>query len=397
MKKILSIILIIALLCTAVFAANFSDVPDGKWYSTGVKYCASQGYVSGYTDGTFKPENNITRAELAAVMNKVLKLSDPAANSFKDVPAGAWYAVPVLKCVKAGVITGYGNNEFGPNDKVTREQAAVILAKAYNVANVSGRTSFADDASISAWAVGSVKAMAAKKLVSGTGNNLFSPKAHVTRGQICTMINTAENGPAEPTSRTEYDGLELTMLNVGQGLSILVNADGHYMLYDGGGRERSSYLVAYLKQHNISHLDYMFASHYDEDHIAGLVGVMNTTSVGKLITPNYETNTAIYRSFRSMVLEKGIQEVHPSVGYKVPLGDAELTVLGPEEYNPYDDNNNSLIVQIRYGAFSCLLTGDAELEEENQTAYHGRLSDVDLYVVGHHGSADSSSKDFVRC
>lgn len=194
-----------------------------------------------------------------------------------------------------------------------------------------------------------------------------------------------------PTPTTEYQGLELTMLNVGQGLSILINADGHYMMYDGGGRERSSYVVAYLKQHNVSHLDYMFASHYDEDHIAGLVGVMNTTSVGQLITPDYEWNTDIYRSFRSKVTEKGISEIHPSVGYSVSLGNAEITVLGPEGYNPYEDNNNSLIVQIRYGSFTCLMTGDAELEEENQTVYHRRLSDVDVYVVGHHGSASSSS------
>ena len=203
MKKILCTILIIAMLCTAVFAATFSDVPAGKWYSAGVEFCAAKGYVTGYTDGTFKPGNSITRAELAAVMNKMLSLSDPAKNTFEDIPAGKWYTAPVLNCVRAGIITGYSEKKFGPSDNVTREQAAVILAKAFNVKKESGRTSFADDAKISGWAVGSVKAMAAKGLVSGTGSNQFSPKAKVTRGQICTMINTAVNKPSAPdTSET---------------------------------------------------------------------------------------------------------------------------------------------------------------------------------------------------
>ena len=198
MKKILCTILIAAVLCTAVFATTFSDVPSGKWYTAGVEFCAAQGYVTGYTDGTFKPGNSITRAELAAVMNKMLSLSEPAENTFADVPTGKWYTEPILNCVNAGVITGYSDKKFGPSDNVTREQASVILAKAFDVEKASGRTSFADDANISGWAVGSVKAMAAKGLVSGTGNNQFSPKAKVTRGQICTMINTAVNGPSTP-------------------------------------------------------------------------------------------------------------------------------------------------------------------------------------------------------
>ena len=74
----------------------------------------------------------------------------------------------------------------------------------------------------------------------------------------------------------EKTGFSMTMLDVGQGLALLIEADGHYMLYDGGGQSRSSYVVSYLRQHGVTELDYMVASHYDEDHISGLIGVMNT-------------------------------------------------------------------------------------------------------------------------
>lgn len=199
MKKLLCTFLIVSLLMTTALAATFTDVPAGKWYSAGVEYCASQGFVTGYSNGTFKPGNNITRAELAVVMNKMLGLKSPANNTFSDVPSGKWFTEPILNCVKAGVITGYSSKSFGPSDPVTREQAAVILAQAFHVEKASGRSSFADDSQIASWAVGYVKAMNTKGLITGTGNNRFSPKDKVTRGQICTIINTAKNGPSKPS------------------------------------------------------------------------------------------------------------------------------------------------------------------------------------------------------
>lgn len=108
---------------------------------------------------------------------------------------------------------------------------------------------------------------------------------------------------AEPTESMapaiEKTGFSMTMLDVGQGLSLLIEADGHYMIYDGGGQSRSSYVVSYLKQHNVTKLDYLVASHYDEDHISGLIGVMNTTKVDQAITPDYLRETRVFNSFRS--------------------------------------------------------------------------------------------------
>ena len=173
-------------------ASPFKDVTSGKWYTDAVQYCYSKGYVGGYEDQTFRPNNKLTRAEMAVIMNKKLSLKNADSNTFKDVANGKWYTDPILRCVKAGVMTGYSGTQFGTNDTLTREQGAVILAKAFNVAKASGRTSFADDASISKWAVESVKAMAAKGLISGVGSNKFAPKTPLTRAQMCQIIYAAE-------------------------------------------------------------------------------------------------------------------------------------------------------------------------------------------------------------
>lgn len=202
----------------------------------------------------------------------------------------------------------------------------------------------------------------------------------------------------EPSSEEEQiaDGsFEETMLNVGQGLSILLQADGQNMIYDGGGRDSSSYVVAYLKQHDITHLSYMFVSHYDEDHIAGLVGVLHTTSVDTIVCPDYEADAKIYASFSSAAEASSAQIVHPSVGDTFSLGNAEITVLGPENYTAEAENNRSVASKITYGSFSTIITGDAEYDEESGILKSGLDINADLYVAGHHGSSNSSSTAFV--
>ena len=193
LRKAVVCILLAAVLPISALAASFSDVSGNSWYSDAVNFCADNGWVSGYNDGTFKPDNTITRAEFAVICSAKLKLEKTAPNHFKDVPDREWFTPYVLKCVQAGIIAGYSSDSFGPGDKVTREQAAVILANVFDIAKSEGRTSFADDNRISSWAVGSVKSMASKGVIAGVGENRFDPASNVTRAAICQMMYRGEN------------------------------------------------------------------------------------------------------------------------------------------------------------------------------------------------------------
>lgn len=157
----------------------------------------------------------------------------------------------------------------------------------------------------------------------------------------------------------------LTMLDVGQGLSVLIKADGEYLLYDGGGRGASSYVVAYLQQHSVTELAWLAASHYDEDHISGLVGVLYTTPVEQALMPDYTTVTQIYQSLQNVLKEKSVPVIYPVQGDTFSLGGAEIQVVGPQNYDYDSDNDKSLCLRICYGDFSCLLTGDAEQDAEH--------------------------------
>jgi len=200
----------------------------------------------------------------------------------------------------------------------------------------------------------------------------------------------------EYVEEIEPSGISITMLDVNQGLSILVEADGRNMLYDGGGRDKSSYVVAFLKEHGISSLDLLVASHYDSDHLEGLVGVLNTTPTNMVLCPDYTPFTHIFESFREKLAASGAEVVHPLAGDSFALGTAEIEVLSPKKYFSNNENNLSIVLKITYGDFSCLITGDAEKEAEQFMIDSGRDISAFLYVAGHHGSNTSSSAEFLE-
>ena len=190
--------------------------------------------------------------------------------------------------------------------------------------------------------------------------------------------------------------LNIDVLDVGQGLSVLFESDGHYMIYDGGGRDHSSYVVSYLKQKGIGELDYVVASHYDEDHISGLVGVLNVFACDQVLSPDYEADTSIYESFVNAERSSGAELVHPEQGQTYLLGGAEFTVVGPAAYKEETDNDNSIAIRVTDQEVSCLVCGDAESTEEGEILSSGLDLTSDIYIASHHGSGTSNSQEFLN-
>lgn len=90
--------------------------------------------------------------------------------------------------------------------------------------------------------------------------------------------------------------LTVTFLDVGQGNAVLVESDGAYMLINGGDREYSSFVVSYLKNVGVDELEYVISSHYDAEHLNGVVGVLNAFSCETVLASGYVTDTRVYRS-----------------------------------------------------------------------------------------------------
>lgn len=175
---------------------TFNDVST-HWAKADIELLASKLVVKGATDTTFAPDSSITRAEFAALLVRSLGLSSDAASaaSFKDVKSSDWFAGAVGAAVKAKLVSGFEDKTFKPNDTITREQMAVMVARAISAAGTKPTASssdalakFNDKASISSWAQVAVAQSVDAKIISGMTATTFVPTANASRAQAVVML-----------------------------------------------------------------------------------------------------------------------------------------------------------------------------------------------------------------
>lgn len=168
---------------------NFSDI-SGHWAEMNIKQAVSNGIVSGYPDGSFKPNATITRAEFSVMLMNALKPQrDGVVLTFTDKDMiGTWAQRAVAQAVQAGIINGYEDRSFRPAAEITRSEMAVMITNALGQSVQASATSFADDKDIPAWAKGAVSAMNKLGLIEGKGANQFSPGDKATRAEAVTVL-----------------------------------------------------------------------------------------------------------------------------------------------------------------------------------------------------------------
>ncbi|QOX65598.1 hypothetical protein FRZ06_20680 [Anoxybacterium hadale] len=203
-KKLISVCLSAAMVLSSVAPAfsaeatsnsavnKFTDT-EGHWASAAIEKWSGFHVLNG-SDGLFRPDGYITRAEMATILDNMMGYQKTSKNSFSDVPSGAWYTTAVLKANAAGILNGDGSGHANPTDRITREQAALMLARAFSVDDNPGSTSkFIDKQEISSWAKSQVFGMEAAGFISGY-HSKFNPKSSITRAEVVTMINNAVKG-----------------------------------------------------------------------------------------------------------------------------------------------------------------------------------------------------------
>ncbi len=202
---------------------------------------------------------------------------------------------------------------------------------------------------------------------------------------------------SEDAQASQAEGeLTVTFLDVGQGNAVLVQSGGEAMLIDGGDREYSSFVVSCLKNAGVTELSYAVASHYDADHLNGIVGALHAFPCAEVLAADYVTDTRVYESFCEVIAEQGIELVYPKAGEVYEIGDASFTVVCPDSYDHADANDNSVGIRLVHGANSFLICGDAGEASEEAMLKSGVVLDSDVYLASHHGSDGSSSAEFLE-
>lgn len=168
-----------------------TDIPIdlvGHWAQDSVMKLMEAGIISGYQDGSFKPERRISRAEFTVMLVKALKLKTGGGKVFADT-ATHWAQDSIATAAAHGIISGYDENHFGPDDLVTREQAALIVTRATQAENSDGELNFTDSEQISPWAKSGVAAAVSSGFLSGYPDNSFRPQTNMTRAEAAVILS----------------------------------------------------------------------------------------------------------------------------------------------------------------------------------------------------------------
>jgi hypothetical protein len=194
---------------------TFTDIKSGDWFYDAVKYVSQNKLMSGISDTSFAPNENMTRSMLVTVLYRLA--GSPAVKgtgTFKDVPGGKWYTGAVEWARENNIVTGYGNGRFGINDIATREQLAAILYRYTMLSGLNavdpdktvdadktvdpGKTAdavksadlkaFADSGEISGWAQTAVKWAAGEGILTGLTDKTLAPGGKATRAQVAAIL-----------------------------------------------------------------------------------------------------------------------------------------------------------------------------------------------------------------
>ena len=170
--------------------SKFVDITN-HWAKDDIENLYAKGIVTGVTATTFEPDRSVTRAEFATLITKALNLTGSASAGFADVSTNEWHYAYVNAAANAGLIVGY-DGYFRPDDLITREEMAVIIAKAFayrgKTAGSGGIEKFTDKGEISGWAYSYVDTVTTAGLISGMTPTTFVAGANTTRAQAASVI-----------------------------------------------------------------------------------------------------------------------------------------------------------------------------------------------------------------
>lgn len=231
--------LTVALTAPAMANTMYPDVVEGSWYTAAIESAVSNKLLSGYEDGTMKPGNSITRAEIASVMSKAFGATENGrVDMFSDVEYDQWFYDAMAKAVHMEIFTGDNNQKLNPNNPITREETAIVVAKAFEL-EYSGEdvlANFADKDEVSTWALNYVSALVENGYMAGDDNGKLNPKGNITRAEFAQIMHNITNDyiTEKGTLKDSYEGN--VVVRASDVVMKDLTVDGDLVVADGVGR-----------------------------------------------------------------------------------------------------------------------------------------------------------------
>lgn len=241
-KRVLSLGIVLTMMASSMqtFAEDYSDMPTG-WSNAAMTYAVNNGYIKG-SNGKLNPQGLATRAQVASIFARVLKLENKAdLSSYTDVNASQWYYDDLAKAVDAGLFKG-SDNKLRPNDNITREEVMAIIARAYDLSDENGNLSaFTDGSTVSSWAVNAVSALVENGIVNGS-NGKLNPKNNITREEFAQLLYNCQNkfGADEESTEITTDAEDTSVDTTEESSTETTTFVGKNSLKAAGGSSSSS-------------------------------------------------------------------------------------------------------------------------------------------------------------
>jgi len=203
----------------AVTEAPYSDVPAEAWYAPFAADLKQDGAVSGYEDGTFRPDNSITRGAFAGILDRFLKFqSTSPAGTFSDLSGNYWEDA-ILKLHASGVYLG-NNGQALAGDTITRQQAVTMIARAFNISGESATVYYLDADQVADYAKPYLAEMSALGYITDSSDGYFRPTDAITRAEIVTILDNMIEVLIQTSTTYTQDVEGTVMVNAAEGACL---------------------------------------------------------------------------------------------------------------------------------------------------------------------------------
>ena len=278
-RKILSLILAFTMTVSLLTVGTGAVEPTygdtaGHWAESSIERWSAYGIIQG-SNGQFDPNGQLTCAQLATILAKLLKLPAAKDAGFTDNTADAWYYDAINRCAAAGILNGNGDGTVTPEAPITRERAMVMLARALGIEPIRkpDLAKYTDAAQVSAYAQGYLAAMIKAGIVGGVGDNRLAPQDNITRASTVTILDRAIGVYADKDGMTvnAKDGelvlvvaKNVKVINAPEGTKIVVADDATGLTVNGKAvSDDQTYIVPKTTSSGSSSGGYSHSHSYD--------------------------------------------------------------------------------------------------------------------------------------
>lgn len=368
-------------------AAGFKDVSTDYTFYDEVLYLSGEQIITGFNDGTFRPNNTVTRVQAAIMIARALGLENQDQAKFTDVDNRVTGAKYIAAAEEAGIIKGYSDGTFRPYYTVTRGQMAIFLDRAFTMTD--GKTNPFKDVGKKMAAYQSILNVAESGVAGGYSDGTYRPNDPVTRGQFSAFMARALEPAFKvlPTATVKF-------LAVSQGTATYIEyPNGKNALIDAGASAAA--IDAALRAEKINKIDTFIATHPDPEHIGGAVHVIQNYGVTKVIDNGKTTADKVYTDYLAAIIASGAARETAAIKDNLSDDAAVRADVLFTNGNAAELNDGAMAIMLTYGNNKLLLAGDVSAAVLDDLVLQGDIN-ADILHISYDGANTALSKDFIN-